>query len=235
MNFADVGGVPFVGAGDGGGYLPAVLAMLGMKDHKRDDGREWSGMMFLFVIFVLVIFVVVALIWSRRDGHHERRDFGGIAEVAAISALGKQHGDYNCHEHWDQVRDTMRAEQKQTELTLQSKYELSRQADHNRFDLAMQAERHNNETNRNIDTLRSDTERQTLLLMREMDAKEASALREKITEERLEKSNLMQTMAIIHALAPKPPVAVNSIWGQVPIHATFPHGGGGCHSAVGVI
>jgi len=116
-------------------------------------------------------------------------------------------------------------------------YTASRQMDQNHYSAAMQSERHNFETNKNVDNLRYENEKQTLLLMREMDQKEAAALREKLLFNEMARNNDAQTAAIINAIRPYP-VPVNQVWGQVQIPAfpqvATPHGGG-CFSGMPVV
>jgi len=203
--FADVGGVPGIFMGRG----------------EKDD-HGWQGMW----IFALVIVFIILAVFMRRD----ERDKPYVQQPAYPAyppypvgggAVYAENETLSHREHWDQVRDTLKSETKQVETTMRGNFDLARQADYNHYTAAMQSERHNNETNRNVDMLRAENERQTLLLMREMDQKEAACLRERLLKEEFEKSNLMQTMAIVNAVRPYP-VPVNQIWGQTPIPA-HPH------------
>jgi len=223
MNFADIGGVPAVMGGSDSSGMMALLATLMRKDD--DKGEEWMAMMFLFIVFVIIIIVIIALIWSKRERPESALPYAAAMIPPVVNGYGYDK-EQSHREHWDQIRDTHKMEI----VNLKGQFDLSRQADFNHYTAAMQSEKHNFETNKNIDALRAENERQTLLLMREMDQKEAANLRERLLKEELEKSNLLQTSAIIHALAPKPPVAVNQVWGQVPMPAAvgaFPVGCGG--------
>ena len=100
-------------------------------------------------------------------------------------------------------------------------FDASRQADFNHYTSSREAAQNHHETTKQITDLNAANERQTLLLMREMDQKEANALRERLLEEKMEKSGLIQTAAIINAICPRP-MPVNQIWGQLPIPASVP-------------
>jgi len=142
MRFADVGGVPFVGASSGGdasGMLPALLAMFALREKDDDRGHNWMGMMFLFIVFVIIIFIVVALIWSK--GHGGERGATGVAEIAALGmatrasyqdGYGHNHGfayaQYGHVQH-DMSRDLLTQTGVLKEKLAEQTYQLTRDAD----------------------------------------------------------------------------------------------------------
>ena len=218
MNFLDVGATPVVAAsgGDNTGILAMMLAMLGLKDRHYDDKDDhWMAMMFLFIVFVIIIIVIIALIWSKRERHEPALPYAAATLIP--SALGAYADGKASHEHWDALRDNAEYAYKTQEDILQGKYES-----------AMQAERHNNETNRNIDQLRFDTERQKYEIISNSKDDKIATLQEKLLEKAMESNtNAIKNyidhalVSVVNTVAPRP-LPVNALWGQVPIAASVP-------------
>lgn len=228
MGFADIGGVPAIMASTGSndnGYLPAMLSMLALHDRDDDDH------MLLFIVFVIILFVIIALIWSKNNGN-QNIGYGYGYGVGAVAAGIDSNLDHR--EHWDIVRDTKTAEKESIKTMLEGNFALARQADYNHYTTNVEILRGKADTDSKIADVKFEQERQTLLLMREMDRKEAESLRERLLRVEMEKSNLHQSNHIINtviqAINPRP-VPVNAIYGQVPIPAAVnsfhpPCGGG---------
>ena len=143
MKFADVGGVPFVGASSGGdSSIAPLIAMMAMK--RDDEGRNWTPLMFLFIVFVIIIFIVVALIWSR--GHVGGDNKAGIAEVAALGMINRlpaNEGSFGYgHMQHDIARDILLVKEKLAEQT----YQLTRDADLRNYETARLIDRNHHDT-----------------------------------------------------------------------------------------
>jgi len=150
MKFADVGGVPFVGASSGGdssGMLPALLAMFALREKDDDRGHNWMGMMFLFIVFVIIIFIVVALIWSRG---HNTGDGRGVAEIAALSMATRLpnadgYGAHGYVQH-DIARDILIQGGVIKEKLAEQTYQLTRDADLRNYETARLIDRNHHDT-----------------------------------------------------------------------------------------
>jgi len=209
MTFAE-GGYPQTMATsdkDSSGVLGMLMALMTTK--RDDHGDRAMMMMFLFIVFVVIIIIILALMWGR----HGNTNAGNLAETVAITEALKHKGNECNHEHWDLCRDSHN-----NAVEMKNSF----------FASAMQAERHNAETNRHLDQVRHDTAVQTMTILGDAKDREIRELQTKVMEKTMHENTLETKNYIDHAIAsivqtvaPRP-VPVNQIYGQVPIPAAIP-------------
>lgn len=156
--------------------VPNVMTLTGDRD-RGDDG--WNQGLWIFAL--VIIFVILALIWSRREPHEERRHGSEIGEIlpaiAAMQMANSQprHDNYtnwpgdfmnydfakfakleSHDEHWDMYGQQLKSDSDIRYEAAKNDWELSRQIGETKYDTLKQSY----ETSRQIDGVQYNLSRE---------------------------------------------------------------------------